>query len=118
MKKIALLISVLVSYNMTSFAQTPRTVRTKEKSAIHVPPQKVPESLKAIYSSFKSKTDLYNDTYGWAISLEESVAVPFTPKSDAHLSEVRVPVKYIAGDNQVNVSIYAGPGSVPLTLLV
>jgi hypothetical protein len=117
MKTIALFVCVLVFYNVALFAQTPRIVQTKETSTIHVPPQKVPEGLKPIYSNLKSKTDLYNDSYGWAISLEESVAVPFTPKSDAHVSEVRVPVKYFGGDNQVNVSIYGGSGAVPETLL-
>jgi hypothetical protein len=102
---------------MALFAQNPRIVHTKEKSAIHVPPQASPEGSKIIYSNLKSKTDLYNDNYGWAISLEESVAIPFTPKSDSHVSEVGVPVKYLGGTNQVNVSIYSGPGNVPETLL-
>jgi hypothetical protein len=116
-KKTVPFVCLLALYNMTLFAQSPKILHTKEKSAIHVSPQAVSESLTTIYSNLKSKTDLYNDTHGWAISLEESVAVPFTPKSDSHVSEVRLPLKYLAGANQVNVSIYGGSGDVPDKLL-
>lgn len=117
LKKTALFVCLLALNNLTLFAQSPGIVHTQEKSAIHVLPQDSPEGLKPIYSNLKSKTDLYNDTDGWAISRQQSVALPFTPKSDSRVSEARVPVKYFAGANQVNVSIYEGSGDVPETLL-
>jgi hypothetical protein len=116
-EKTALFVCLLALNNPTLFAQSPRIVHTQEKSAIHELPQDSPEGLKPIYSNLKSKTDLYDDTHGWGISRQESVALPFTPKYDSHVSEVRVPVKYFAGANQVNVSIYEGSGDVPETLL-
>ena len=94
---------------MTLFAQSPGIVHTKEKSAIQVLPQESPQGLKTIYSNLKSEPDLYNDADGWAITRAESVGVPFTPKSYSHVLQVRVPVKYLAGANQVNVSIYGAP---------
>src|SRR5580693_457636 len=78
LKKTLIFVCLLVLCNLTLFAQTvksPRMIRGTEKSAIHVPPQEVPASLTRIYSNLgTSKTDLYNATYGWAISLDESVA--------------------------------------------
>jgi hypothetical protein len=121
LKKTLIFVCLLVLCNLTLFAQTvksPRMIHGTEKSAIHVPPQEVPASLTKIYSNLgTSKTDLYNATYGWAISLNESVAIPFTPKYDSHISQVRVAASYLGGANQVNLSIYEGSGDVPQTLL-
>lgn len=117
-KKTFSLVCFFVLLNATVFAQSPRIVHIKKKSAIHVAPQAVPAGLKVIYSSLgPTKTDLYNDATGWAISIDETVAVPFTSKSNFEVSEVQVPIKYLGGTNQANVSIYGGSGDVPDTLL-
>src|SRR5208282_4427201 len=93
---------------------------------IHVPPQESPAVLKKIYSNLgTSKTDLYNDSQGWDIAgpnfqagFPNSVALPFTPKSNSHVSQVQVAIEYSGlGDNQVNLSIYGDSGGVPGTLL-
>jgi hypothetical protein len=111
------ILCLLALSNLYLFAQSPRIIHTPPKSSIRVAPQPRPAALKVIYNSLKSGTDPYNAAYGWAISLEESVAVPFTPKYDSHISDVELPVTYLAGDNQVNVSIYGGSGGLPGALL-
>lgn len=128
MKKTLLFTYVLMLCNLTLFAQItkhPRILHTKEKSAIHVPPQEVPAGLTKIYSNLgSSKTDLYNDTGGWVFygpgyggGYGYFLGIPFTPKSNSHISQVRVAVEYEHGANQVNLSIYGDADGLPGTLL-
>lgn len=116
----------LTFYTLTAFAQagqTSRVVHTKEKSAVHVPPQEAPAGLKTIYSNLgKSKTDLYDCCFSWGLDgpgsgYSDFIAIPFTPKSDSHVLQVRVAVQYATGDDQVNLSIYRDTGGAPGTLL-
>ena len=104
----------------------PREVHSFKKSAIHVPAQLAPTGMKVIYSNLAKPTDAYDANDGWSLSgpndIEASFvqfdAMPFTPKSNAHVSEVQVAVQYGgSGANQVNLSLYAGGGGVPGTLL-
>ncbi len=128
MKKTLLFTCLLLFCNLTLFAQTeqsPRIMHVKEKSAIHVPPQEAPAGLTKIYSNLgSSKTDLYNDLSGWVVWGPHSssggpffVGIPFTPKSNSHVSQVQVAVQYVGGANQVNLSIYGDTNGAPGTLL-
>jgi hypothetical protein len=121
-KKTLLWVCFLTLGSLTLFAQTegPRAVHTPEKSAIHVPPQ----ALSKIYTNLGKPTDLYNDTEAWTISgptsdigFALSLALPFTPKSNSHVSQVQVAVQYFSGGNQVNLSIYGDTSGAPGTLL-
>lgn len=126
MKRI-LMVCLTALCNLTLFAQIgtgPQIVHTTEKSAIRVPPQEAPAGLTSIYSNLgSSKTDLYADTGGWAVvgpnyggenGQGQDVAMQFTPKSDSHVSRVRVAVQYAAvGPNQVNLYIVADAGGLP-----
>jgi hypothetical protein len=129
-KKALLFVCLLTLCNLTLFAQTgkpSRIVHTPEKSAVHVPPQEAPAALKTLYSNLGTKTDLYLDTTGWSLtgfnsyggsSSAYSIALPFTPKSNSHVSQVRVAVQYYgSGANQVNLSIYGDTNGAPGTLL-
>lgn len=126
MKKALLFVCLSTLCNLTLLAQT-RAVHTPEKSAIHVQPQEIPEVLRTIYSNLGTKTDLYLDTDGWSLtgfnsyggdSSAFSIALPFTPKSNSHVSQVRVAVQYAgSGANQVNLSIYGDSNGVPGTVL-
>lgn len=129
MRKILMFVFVLIVCNLTLFAQTgqsPRIVHTKEKSEIHVPPQEAPAGLRKIYSNLgKSRPNLYLDNYGWGVTgpnsiqgYAEFVGMPFTPKSDSHVSQVQVAVQWNGtGANQVNLSIYWDLNGVPGMLL-
>jgi hypothetical protein len=126
-KKTLLLVYLLPILNLTLFAQTgegPRTARTTEKSAIHVPAQEVSAALTKIYSNLGVKTDAYNDTEGWSLSGPTAAdgfiqfdAMPFTPKVNASVTQVQVAVQYRSGANQINLSIYTDAGGAPATLL-
>jgi hypothetical protein len=107
-------------------AKALRVVRTDKKPATHVPPQEAPAALKKIYSNLgKSKTDLYTDNAGWYVAGPnavdqpwEFIAMPFTPKSNSHVSQVQAALLYdSSGANQVNLSIYGDTGGAPGTLL-
>jgi hypothetical protein len=120
-RNVSVLVCLLAFCNLTLLGQTekgPRIIHSIEKSPIHVPPEAAPAGLQKIYSNLGSlKTDLYNGTYGWLVTVNESVAIPFTPKSDAHISQVEVAAQYLAGANQVNVSIHEGADDIPEKLL-
>jgi hypothetical protein len=128
--KNALLIACLFTFgHLTLLAQTqayPRMLHTRPKSAVRVPAQEVPAGLKKIYSSLGPRNNPYNGNDGWGISGPNSiaqrssfVAVPFTPKSNAHVSQVNVPLAYNgSGANQVNINIYGDSNGVPGALLV
>lgn len=129
MKKQTLCFCVIIVLSLTLFGQTEpklHVVYTQEKSKVHVAPPDTPQALKSIFSDLGPKDNLYRDSAALAIlgpnsGFGETVfwAMPFTPKSDAHVSEVRVPIQYNgSGANQVNISLYSDSGSVtPGTLL-
>jgi hypothetical protein len=125
-----LLTASLIVVSLPLAAQTAkrsRIVHTPEKSAARMAPQAVPDGLKVIYSSLGPKNDPYLDTDGWYITGFNSyggdtyafaIALPFTPRSNSHVSQVRVPVQYAgSGANQVNLSLYSDTNGVPGTLL-
>jgi hypothetical protein len=126
-RKPLLLVCFLALCSVTLFAQAgerPKALHAPEQSAVRVPPQETPAGLTVIYSNLYTKTDLYNEHDGWTVSGPDSsvgtsfVAIPFTPKSDSHVSEVGVPVHYVgSGANQVNLSLYADADGIPGTLL-
>lgn len=127
MKK-ALMFCCLLSFcNLTLVAQTgkaPQAVHTPEKSAIHLPAQETPTALTKIYGNLGTKTDAYSDINAWAVAGPNSVGgthffgLPFTPKSNAHVSQVKAALQYNgSGANQVNLSIYGDSSGVPGTLL-
>lgn len=129
MKKTLLLLCLMALSNAMLFAQAQhnaRTSSTTEKSAIHVPSQDEPETLAKIFSNLgKSKTDLYLDTVGWTVNGPNAMGftsyqwfgLPFTPKSNSHVSQVQAAVEWVAGDNQVNLSLYTDAGGIPGTLI-
>ena len=123
--KRALLLCLVVLCKLTPLAQTgdgPRNVSAAEQSATQAPRQEVPAGLKTIYSNLGTKTNLYTPG-GFVLSGPNSAAgaiftaMPFTPKSDAHVSQVQVAVLYLSGANQINLNIYSDSGGVPGTLL-
>ena len=128
MRKIVTLLCLLALCDLGLSAQagkSPRVVRTAQESPAHVPPEEAPVPLKIIYSNLgKSKTALYTDNAGWGVNgpnstySEEFIAMPFTPKSNSHVSQVQVALLYdSSGANQVNLSIYSSSNGAPGTLL-
>jgi hypothetical protein len=115
-----------MSYSLVMWAQPEakmRAVHTRDKSSLRMPPAESPLALKTIYTNLGKKGDLYLDTDGWSLtgfnsyggeSSAFSVAMPFTPKSDAHVTQIRAAIQYYgSGANQVNVSIYGDANGAP-----
>ena len=129
MKKILLLAGLLTISNLALFGQTveqPRMLHHKETFAVHVPPQEAPQGLTTIYSSLGTDPkNLYNYIDTWLVSgpksivgLADFIAMRFTPKSNSHVSEVRVAVLYYGiGADQVDLSIYEDSKGHPGRLL-
>jgi hypothetical protein len=99
--------------------RAPRTVQTTEKSQVHTPSQQ-PAELAKIFGNLGSPTDTYNDTNGAIIAGPGSIlsigifpAAPFTPKRNAHVSVIEVPIQYLDGANQVNLSLYSDASGMP-----
>jgi hypothetical protein len=125
-KKTLLCVCFLVLCNLALLAQTgkgPQAVHFPKKSAIHVPPQETPAQMKKIYSNLGTKLDLYSTEEAYQVSGPNSpwgvrsLAIPFIPKVNSHVSQVGIAVQYVSGANQVNVSIYGDSGGAPGTVL-
>jgi hypothetical protein len=124
MKQARLAVCIPMIFTFSLFAQTvagPLALHTWEGPTIHVPPQEAPADLKIIYTNLGSKTDLYHDT-GWYVGgpktgLTQFIGMPFTPKSNSHVSQVQVAMQYSSGENQVELSIYNDAGGVPGALI-
>lgn len=128
LKKI-LLVYLVILCSLTLFGQTveqPRMLHHQETYSIHVPPQEAPAGLTTIYSSLGQSQDyLYNYITTWLISgpnsiigLADFIAMPFTPQSNSHVSQVQVAVLYDgSGADQVNLSIYKDSKGHPGKLL-
>ena len=114
MKKTLPLACVLLLYGMTLSAQI------AERSAIKAS-HETPATLQTIYSNLGKKDHLYTccgfGLFGPAGGSSSFTAMPFTPSSNSHVSEVRVAVQYFSGANQINLSIYADSGGAPGMLL-
>lgn len=130
MKKAILVSCILTTCHLFLYAQPSnpaRAVHAKQKPGLHVPAQEIAEGLTKIYSNLGPKNDEYLATDGWSITGFNSfggskyafeIALPFTPKSNSHLSQVRAALQYYgSGANQVNLSIYSDSSGIPGTLL-
>jgi hypothetical protein len=129
-KKAILVLCILTICHLFLSAQAsnlPRAVHAKQKLGIHVPAQEIAEGLTKIYTNLGPKNDVYLGTDGWSItgfnsyghsSYAFEIALPFTPKSNSHLLQVRAALQYDgSGSNQVDFSIYSDDGGTPGTLL-
>jgi hypothetical protein len=128
MKNVLILFCSVSFCSLILLAQTgkpPRAVHAAEKSPIHVPAQDEPTALAKIYGNLGSKTDAYSDENWWVVAGPNSQSgqqhffgLPFTPKVNAHVSQVQAALQYNgSGANQVNLSIYGDNAGAPGTLL-
>ena len=69
-----------------------------------------------IYSNFRKPPHCYDTEEGWLISWYQSMGMPFIPKVDATLTEVRVPVahpKYGGWQDGFTLSVNEDSGGLP-----
>jgi len=82
-----------------------------------------PAGLAKIYSNFGSRTDAYDDKLGWAVAgpdsklgKEQWIAMPFTPKTDATVMQIKIPVGWDGlgyGANGFTLTINSGSTTLP-----
>jgi hypothetical protein len=87
-------------------------------------PQVARVTLQKIFSNLGPSTSPYSDEgalvsgpNNTGFTFSEGVALPFTPKTDAHVKQVRAGLQYYGGANQLNVSLYSDDDGTPGTLL-
>jgi hypothetical protein len=109
----------------TAFAQGPAIAHTKH-SGVVIATREAPAPLKKIFTNLgPTATDNYNDATGYyllgptnSVSLPEQwIAVPFTPKAGAHVTELQVAVGWISGTKKVVVGLYSDNAGQVGTLL-
>jgi len=124
MKKIAMFAFAIALGSVNLHAQQPRTVKSPGGYVFTAPSQEVPAALTKIFSNLGPKTDAF--TYdGWSLDgpnssagFSQFAAMAFTPKKDAHVSQLRAAVQYNGtGANQVNLSLYSDSDGAPGVLL-
>jgi hypothetical protein len=85
-----------------------------------------PAALKVIFTNIgPTPTNAYNDTTGYyvlgptnSVGLsEQAIGVPFTPRSNSHVTQLVVAVGWISGTKLVNVGLYSDSGGTVGTLL-
>jgi hypothetical protein len=95
--------------------QKPRSAHTKP-SLVVTPAEELPAGLKTIYSNLgPTATDNYNASSGYYITgptnalavSEQWIAAPFTPKVNAHVSQLRVAAGWISGTKRIIVGLYS-----------
>jgi hypothetical protein len=119
MSRISITACLVILGSSILFGQSPtprRYVSPARTSAIPVPAPEIDAGLRTIYSNLGSKTNLYRPG-GWFLGASEFIGLPFTPKSDSHVTQIRAAIQYSSGDNQINLSIYSDADGVPGTLL-
>jgi hypothetical protein len=97
--------------------------RLKVAHTVHTgpvtPAQGTPSTLKVIFSNIgPTPSNAYNDTTGYyvlgpnnSVGLsEQAIGVPFTPKSNSHVTQLTVAVGWISGTKLVNVGLYSDAG--------
>lgn len=121
------LFSAVLALAGTVFAEGPHKSHAANPSRFVAPAQSLPASVKIIFSNLgPSTTDEYYDGAGYDIlgpnnSLgfgEQWIAVPFTPKANAHVTALAAAVGWESGAKEVIVGLYADSGAnSPGTLL-
>ena len=122
MKKTAVFVFALALCSASLNAQKPKTIEYTGRIGASVADE--PATLMKIFSNLGTSTSAYSSS-AWILTGPLSsfggsqfIAMPFTPKSDAHVSQVRAAIQYNgSGANQARLSLYSDAGGVPGSLL-
>jgi hypothetical protein len=119
MEKTLMLVSLIAVCGATLYAQQAGNA-APNPSGLDEPTQIVPNTLQKIYSNLSS-SPAYDKTAWWDVlgplnsvgTPPQSIAMPFTPKSDSHVSQVQAALKWKSGGNQVSLGLFGDAGGVP-----
>jgi hypothetical protein len=123
-KSVVAVVCLLLLCSLTMFAAEHATVaHVKATSNVRIPSPAPDAGLVQIYSNLGPlSTDIYNDTYGFYLlgpssffGFSQSTALPFTPKNNSTVIQVRVPIQWYndGSADTAQVSIYSDNGGVP-----
>jgi hypothetical protein len=95
----------------------PNVAITTASPFVH-PLDPIPAGLVKLYSNLGSKTDAYDDNLAWVVfgpgtGLQQWMAMPFTPKSNATVRQIKVAVGNEGGTNSVTLLLSSDAGGVP-----
>ena len=87
-------------------------------SPLIYPLKSTPAGLVKLYSNLGSKTDAYDDNLAWVVfgpdtGLQQWMAMPFTPKANATVRQIKVAIGNEGGTNGVTLLLAADAGGVP-----
>jgi len=124
MRKTGMFVFALALCSASLYAQKPKTVEYGGSVRFEGPAQEAPATLMKIYSNLGPATSAYSSS-AWSLNgpnsaagLSQFIAMPFTPKANAHVSQVRAALQYNgSGANRVNLSLYSDASGVPGVLL-
>jgi hypothetical protein len=99
-------------------AQTVPLMAVTRSSSLVRPLDAPPAGLVKLYSNLGSKTDAYDDNLGWivwgpATGIQQWMAMPFTPKADATVKQIRIAIGNEGGTNSVSLNFTADAGGIP-----
>lgn len=123
MKKTTIFVFAVALCSASLRAQEPKSIMWHgDTFPFEGPAQDAPAALQKIFSNLGPSTSAYS-LAGWAVwgpnyGYTQFIAMPFTPKANAHVQQVRAAVQYTSsGANQVNLSLYSDAGGMPGVLL-
>jgi hypothetical protein len=118
---LTLLFSILMMISTRVLAQGsdrgPDMAITIASPVIH-PLEASPAGLVKLYSNLGSKTDAYDDNLAWVVfgpgtGFQQWMAMPFTPKANATIRQIKVAVGNEGGTNSVTLLLSSDAGGVP-----
>jgi len=121
----SLLFSTLACGMLSAQNSGLKVAHTVRQAAV-TPAQETPATLQTIYTDFgPTTTDYYNDTTGYYVlgpdntvgDTQQAIGLPFTPKADAHVTQLQAAIGYISGTSAVDIGLYSDASGTPGTLL-
>jgi hypothetical protein len=121
----SLLFSTLVCGMLAAQNSGAKVAHTVRQGTV-TPAQETSATLQTIYTDFgPTTTDYFNDTTGYYVlgpdnsvgDTEQAIGLPFTPKADAHVSQLQAAIGYISGTSAVDIGLYSDASGTPGTLL-
>jgi hypothetical protein len=122
---LGLFVLVLACGTVLAQSHQPAIAHTTPSKVV-TPTRDAPPALAKIYSNLgPTATDNYNDATGYYILgptnsealSEQWIALPFKPKANSHVSELRVAVGLISGTPRIIVGLYSDNAGAVGTLL-
>ena len=108
-------------------SQKPQRIHNVHSSKSVIPAEDINAALKTIFTNLgPTKTNFYNSHTGGDLVAgptnsggysEQWIGIPFTPKQNAHVSQLQAALGYVSGTSLVNLGLYSDASGAVGTLL-